>query len=164
MALTRREICVLLPALMATTTALSAEKREGDAPALPSAIYDLKNLKPQGTERHKYIPVFEGNTYAGMHVELHETELAPGGVIHGMYSHVGDELFLVREDLLEVEFNGKRSQVGPGSVAYIASETRYAIRNTSNQWARYFVFLFGPANVPANWKPATHYEPKSQSK
>jgi mannose-6-phosphate isomerase-like protein (cupin superfamily) len=154
MAITRRELCVLMPALMATATSFSAEKPENNNAALPSAIYDLKNLQVEGDKDHRYIPVFQGNTYAGMHVELHETELAAGGLVHGLYSHPGDELFLVREGTLEVEFNGKRSQVGPGSVAYVASNTVYAIRNTSNQSARYFVFLFGPAHVPIDWKPA----------
>jgi mannose-6-phosphate isomerase-like protein (cupin superfamily) len=154
MAITRRELCVLMPALMATATSFSAEKPENNNATLPSAIYDLENLQVEGDKDHRYIPVFQGNTYAGMHVELHETELAPGGLVHGLYSHPGDELFLVREGMLEVEFNGKRSQVGPGSVAYVASNTVYAIRNTSNQSARYFVFLFGPAHVPIDWKPA----------
>lgn len=148
--LTRREICVLLPALMATAAAPleAAENHDNDGQALPSAIYDLKNLPVEGDKNHQYIPVFQGKTYAGMPVELHETVLAPGGLIHEMYSHVGDELFLVREGILEVEFNGKRSEVGPGSVAYVASNTRYAVRNTSKEWARYFVFLFGPPHVP----------------
>ena len=153
MALTRRKICVLLPALMATATTYSAETEKENIQALPSAVYDLKHLPVEGDKNHQYIPVFQGNTYAGMHVELHETTLAPGGVIHDMYRHAGDELFLVREGILEVEFNGKRSEVGPGSVAYVASNTEYAIRNTSQQWARYFVFLFGPSHVPIDWKP-----------
>lgn len=156
MALTRREICVLLPALMATATASGQPTGNHDTSdhSLPSAIYDLKHLQVEGNKNHKYIPVFAGNTYAGMHVDLHETVLAPGAVVHEIYSHPGDELFLVREGILEVEFNGKRSEVGPGSVAYIASNTEYAVRNTGKQSARYFVFLFGPAHVPSNWKPA----------
>ncbi len=155
MALTRREICILLPALMAAAVpGEAAEHRSADVPALPSAIYDLEKLPVDGDKDHQYIPMFQGNTYAGMHVELHETALAPGGLVHGMIRHVGDELFLVREGILEVEFDGKRAEVGPGSVAYVASNTTYAIRNTSKQWARYFVFLFGPSHVPVDWKPA----------
>jgi mannose-6-phosphate isomerase-like protein (cupin superfamily) len=134
----------------------AAEKHATVAKTLPSAVYNLKDLPVEGDKKHEYIPVFSGNTYAGMHVDLHETVLAAGGLIHGLYSHAGDELFLVREGILEVEFGGKRYEVGPGSVAYVASNTVYAIRNSSNQTARYFIFLFGPANAPANWKPATH--------
>ena len=155
MALTRRELCILLPALIAAASPVEAAANQNSGhPTLPSAIYDLKHLPVEGDKDHEYIPVFQGDTYAGMHVELHETVLAPGGLIHDMYSHIGDELFLVREGILEVEFNGKRSEVGPGSVAYVASKTRYAVRNTGKEWARYFVFLFGPSHVPIDWKPA----------
>lgn len=154
MAITRRKLCALMPVLMASATSFSAERSGNNSHALPSAIYDLEHLPADGDEQHKYIPMFAGNTYAGMHIDLHETELAPGAVVHGMYDHPGDELFLVREGILEVEFNGKRSQVGPGSVAYVASNTVYAVRNTGKQWARYFVFLLGPAHVPSDWKPA----------
>lgn len=34
---------------------------------------------------------------------MHESGVAPGGVVHEIYSHPGDELFLVREGTLEVE-------------------------------------------------------------
>jgi hypothetical protein len=63
----------------------------------------LRRLQIEGDEHHKYIPIFAGNTYAGMHVDLHETVLAPGAVVHEIQSHPGDELFLVREGILEVE-------------------------------------------------------------
>jgi mannose-6-phosphate isomerase-like protein (cupin superfamily) len=156
MSITRREICILLPALMAVAggSVEASKGHDSNGHALPSAIYDLKNLPADGDEAHSFIPVFKGNTYAGMHVDLHETVLAPGATVHGLYSHHGDELFLVREGLLEVEFHGKRSQVGPGSVAYVASDTVYAVRNTSSQPAKYFVFLFGPTGVPVDWKPS----------
>ncbi|HWF65996.1 MAG TPA: cupin domain-containing protein [Acidobacteriaceae bacterium] len=156
MALTRRELCILMPAFMAAATGpgTAAENHDTSDHALPSAIYNLKDLPVQGDKQHEFIPVFKGNTSAGMHVDLHESVLAPGGLVHGLYSHVGDELFLVREGTLEVEFNGKRSEIGPGSVAYVASNTIYAVRNTGKEWARYFVFLFGPSHVPASWRPA----------
>jgi mannose-6-phosphate isomerase-like protein (cupin superfamily) len=156
MSITRREMCILLPALMAAagSSAEASTEHASKGQALPSAIYDLKDLPEDGNKGHRFIPVFQGNTYAGMHVELHETVLAPGTVVHGLYSHRGDELFLVREGLLEVEFHGKRSQVGPGSVAFVASDTVYAVRNTSTQTAKYFVFLFGPKGVPVDWKPS----------
>jgi mannose-6-phosphate isomerase-like protein (cupin superfamily) len=146
MAFTRRELCVLLPALMATATGYSAEKHENNNETLPSTIYDFKHLPVKGDKHHSFFPIFEGNASSGMHVEMHETALAPGAVVHEMIKHPGDELFLVREGTLEVEFNGKRSQVGPGSVAYVASNTEYAIRNTSKEWTRYFVFLLGLAH------------------
>jgi (S)-ureidoglycine aminohydrolase len=139
-------MCILLPALMATATTLEAEGDAGKNETLKSAIYDLKDLKAEKSKDRDYIPVFEGTTSNGQHMTLHESAVGPGGVIHEMYTHSGDEMFLVREGTLEVEMEGKRSQVGPGGVAYVASNTPYAIRNTSKDWTRYFVFLFGPSH------------------
>ncbi|MGC2250941.1 MAG: cupin domain-containing protein [Acidobacteriaceae bacterium] len=152
MALTRRDMCFLLPALMATATTHAAEKEADNNETLKSAIYNLNTLKVEKSKGREYIPVFEGTTSNGQHMTMHESGVAPGGVIHEMYTHPGDERFLVREGTLEVEMEGKRSQVGPGGVAYVASNTPYAVRNTSDQWTRYFVFLFGPSHPPIQWK------------
>jgi mannose-6-phosphate isomerase-like protein (cupin superfamily) len=145
-------MCILLPALMATSTSHAAEGDAGKNGTLKSAIYNLKDLKVEKSKNRDYIPVFEGTTSTGQHMTVHESAVGPGGVIHEMYTHPGDEMFLVREGILEVEMEGKRSQVGPGGIAYVASNTPYAVRNTSNQWARYFVFLFGPSHPPVQWK------------
>ena len=152
MALTRRDMCILLPALMATATSHGAEGDTGKGEALKSAIYNLKDLKVEKSKGREYIPVFEGTSSTGQPMVMHESGVAPGGVVHEMYSHPGDELFLVREGTLEVEMEGKRSQVGPGGVAYVASNTPYAIRNTGQEWTRYFVFLFGPSHPRIQWK------------
>ena len=152
MTMTRRDMCILLPALLATTTSFAAEGDADKNDVLQSAIYEYKDLNVEKSKGREYIPVFEGTTSNGQHMTMHESGVAPGGVVHEMYSHPGDEMFLVREGTLEVEMEGKRSQVGPGGVAYIASNTRYAIRNTSQAWTRYFVFLFGPSHPPIQWK------------
>lgn len=152
MALTRRDICILLPALMATATVHAAEDSTSNNQPLRSTIYDFKDLKVEKSKNREYIPVFEGTTSNGQHMTMHESAVGPGGVVHEMYSHSGDEMFLVREGTLEVEMDGKRSQVGPGSIAYVAANTRYAVRNTSKEWTRYFVFLFGPPHPPIQWK------------
>jgi len=145
-------MCILLPALIATATSHGAEGDTGKGEALKSAIYNLKDLKVEKSKGREYIPVFEGTSSTGQHMVMHESGVAPGGVVHEMYSHPGDELFLVREGTLEVEMEGKRSQVGPGGVAYVASNTPYAIRNTGQEWTRYFVFLFGPSHPRIQWK------------
>lgn len=152
MTITRRDMCILLPALMATATSHAAAGEADKNETLKSAIYNLKDLKPEISEGHQYIPVFEGTTSNGQHMTLHESFLGPGATVHGPYSHPGDEMFLVRDGTLEVEMQGKRSQVGPGGIAYVASNTVYSIRNTSKEWTHYFVFLFGPSHPHIQWK------------
>lgn len=142
MALTRREVCVLLPALAVTATTPHAQGEEKTLKQLPSAVYNFDDLKAVHKDKHDYFHVFDGKTHGGTHIRLHESALGPGAVVHGLSSHAGDEMFMVREGILEVEFDGKRNEVGPGSLAYIASHTPYAIRNTGKEWAKYFVLLF----------------------
>jgi mannose-6-phosphate isomerase-like protein (cupin superfamily) len=145
-------MCILLPALMATASSLAAEGDAGKNEMLKPAIYNLKDLKVEKSKGREYIPVFEGNTSNGQHMTMHESGVAPGGVVHEMYTHTGDEMFLVREGTLEIEMEGKHSQVGPGGVAYVASNTPYAVRNSSKEWTRYFVFLFGPSHPHIQYK------------
>lgn len=155
MAPTRREICALLPALlaMAAVPGEAAEAHPVSSKMLTSSIYNYKDLTAEGDKEHEYLRIFAGKTSSGMFVSLHETELAPDTVVHGLLTnHAGDELFMVREGALEVEIDGKRSQVGPGSVAYVAANTEYAIRNTGKDWARYFVLFFGSSKAPENRK------------
>lgn len=152
MALTRRDMCILLPALMAAATSHAAEGDAGKNEMLKSAIYNLKDLKVEKSKGREYIPVFEGTTSNGQHMTMHESGVAPGGVVHEMYTHTGDEMFLVREGTLEIEMEGKHSQVGPGGVAYVASNTPYAVRNSGREWTRYFVFLFGPSHPHIQYK------------
>ncbi len=137
---------------MATATSHAAEGNAGTNETLKSAIYNLKDLNVEKSKDREYIAVFEGTSSTGQPMVMHESGVAPGGVVHEMYSHPGDELFLVREGTLEVEMEGKRSQVGPGGVAYVAANTMYAVRNTSDKWTRYFVFLFGPSHPHLQWK------------
>lgn len=155
MALTRREICTLLPALMAMAAVPgeAAETHPAIGKTLSSSIYNYKDLVAGGDKDQKFLRIFAGKTSSGMFVSLHETELAPDTVVHGsLTNHAGDELFMVREGTLEVELEGKRSQVGPGSVAYVAANTEYAIRNTGKNWTRYFVLFFGSSKEPENRK------------
>ncbi len=137
--LTRREICGLLPALMATGIGFADVKlTHRDAP-LPSKVYEFSELPVQKACDHASRSVFDGETHAGVPIELHETELAPGAMPHPSHHHLAVEMFLVREGLLEVVLDGKRSRVGAGSVAYIASNAEHSIRNAGTDTARYFV-------------------------
>jgi quercetin dioxygenase-like cupin family protein len=151
MALTRRDLCVLLPALLAASTTGAESKENRSRQLLPSTIYDFAKLHADNNNGESYVAIFEGDTHSGLHIKLHETGLAPGAVAHQPYHHAGDEMFMVRQGTLEVEIEGKRSELQPGSVAYIASNTVYAIRNTSREWTHYFVFLFGAPHPRLFW-------------
>ena len=137
MKFSRRDICLLLPALAATTGYAA------DDAALPSKAYPFGDLPVHANGENKSRPVLAGQTHSGFAVELHETDLAPGGAPHPPHHHVHEEIFLIREGMIEVTIEGKANRVGPGSVVYVASNQEHGVHNPGPAHAQYFVFALG---------------------
>lgn len=146
MEFSRRELCLMLPALLAAVPAAPAA-----AEILPPKVYpfaDLIGHKHGGAETW---PVLNGLTHSGFQIELHETQLEPGARPHPPHHHVHEEIFLIREGNVEVTIAGKSTPIGPGGVAYIASNVEHGIVNSGQSDARYFVIALGsdrPAPQP----------------
>lgn len=133
----RRELCVLLPALLAARA-----KAAGDE-VLPSKVYNFESLPPKTSDGNTFRVILQGVTHEGYHLELHETDLAPGSMPHPPHHHAHEEIFLIREGALAVTIDGQTTNFGPGSVAYIASNQEHGIRNTGSTHAQYFVLELG---------------------
>jgi len=88
-------------------------------------------------------PVLDGDTHAGVHIELHETELPPGGAPHPPHHHVHEEMILIREGTMEVTISGRSAKLGPGTVAYVASNEEHGWHNAGTTRAHYFVLAIG---------------------
>lgn len=136
---TRRNLCLLLPALF---TASGSAATDG---VLPSKAYPFESLPVRGSAR----PVMTGETHGGFRIEVHETDLAPGAMPHPPHRHIHEEMFLIREGAVAVTINGQTSRIGPGSVAYIASNDLHGIRNVGESHAQYFVVALGRDNKAA---------------
>lgn len=133
----RRELCVLLPALLAPRA-----KAAGDE-ALPSKVYNFESLPAKTSDGNTFRAILHGVTHEGYHLELHETDLTPGSMPHPPHHHAHEEIFLIREGTLAVTIDGQTTNFGPGSVAYIASNQEHGIRNTGSTHAQYFVLELG---------------------
>jgi hypothetical protein len=68
----RRELCLVLPALL-----ISKAQGSGAMP-LRSKMYPFESLPPHASGPNEFRPVFEERTHDGFPVALHETNLAPG--------------------------------------------------------------------------------------
>jgi len=134
---TRRELCLLLPALTASA-GLAAPK-----PSLPSKAYRFEELPVRQNGANVSRAILRGETHEGFPIEAHETSLAPGGMPHPPHHHSHEEMFLVREGTIEVTISGKASRLGPGGVAYIASNEEHGIKNVGAAHAQYFVIALG---------------------
>jgi quercetin dioxygenase-like cupin family protein len=133
--MTRRDLTLLSAGLIAAT----AKAQKPSLPTLPSHAYRFEDLELKGNAR----AVFDGLTHSGFHVDLHETELAPGAAPHAAHRHEHEEIVMVREGTLEITIEGKVTIAGPGSVVYAASNDLHGWKNVGATKAHYFVIALG---------------------
>jgi len=137
----RRDFGLLLPALAAAGVATA------QTPALPSKTYAFDDLPVRSNGANKTRPVLDGNTHKGFSVEMHITELSPGLPPHRPHHHAHEEMIMIREGTLEVTIAGRTTKLGPGSVAYVASNEEHGWRNVGTTRAQYFVLALGRENA-----------------
>ena len=137
MKLSRRDCYRLLPALIASA-GFAAQ-----AEVLPSKAARYEDLPVRSSGENSFRSILDGETHEGFPIEVHATELAPGALPHPGHRHRHEEMFLIREGTVEVTIEGKGTQLGPGSVAFIASNEEHAIRNVGSTRAKYFVIALG---------------------
>jgi mannose-6-phosphate isomerase-like protein (cupin superfamily) len=140
MNVSRRELTVLLSALV--TRELPASP-----PVLPSKTYAFGDLQVHANGRNLLRPVLNGATHAGVPIELHMTELAPGEAPHPPHHHVHEEMVILHQGTLEVTIMGRSVTLGPGSVAYVASGEEHGWRNVGTTQAQYYVLALGRADA-----------------
>jgi len=136
---TRRDLALLLPAL----AAIDSNAQET---ALPSKAYKFGDLpvKAGGTDgANKTRAVLKGTLHSGFALEVHETELPPGGLPHAAHRHVHEEMFVVIEGSVDFTVNGATTRLGPGSAGFAASNDLHGIVNSPDARCRYVVFAFG---------------------
>jgi mannose-6-phosphate isomerase-like protein (cupin superfamily) len=133
---TRRDLGLLLPALLAAPTS---------TPALPSRCYEFGELpvKKDSKTHNEARQVFDGYTHTGFPVNLHITTLAPGTMPHAAHHHAHEEAIFIKEGTLEVTIKDKTSRIGPGSVAYVNSNEEHGWKNVGDVPATYFVLALG---------------------
>lgn len=133
----RRGFCLLTPVLFASAT-LPAEESH-----LPSKTYRFQDLPVNASGQNAFRPVLEGLADSGCRIELHETDLAPGGMPHPAHRHQHEEMFLIREGTVEVTLGARKFRLGPGGVAFVASNEEHGIHNAGTTHAQYFVIALG---------------------
>ena len=132
----RRDISLFIPLFMAA-------KGGAQNAALPSKTYSFDQLPVEPNGAGHLRKVLDGETHSGVRIELHETELPPGGAPHPPHHHVKEEMILIREGTMEVTIAGRSARLGPGSVAYVASNEEHGWRNVGSTRAHYFVLAIG---------------------
>ena len=132
----RRELCFLLPALLASKAQVSG------VPLVRSKMYPFESLTAHVSGQNEFRSVFDGETHDGFRVAAHETNLAPGSMPHPPHHHAHEEVFLIRKGEVLVTIGGQSSTLG-ASVALVASNEEHSIRNPGSTPAEYFVLELG---------------------
>jgi mannose-6-phosphate isomerase-like protein (cupin superfamily) len=145
MTMTRREMCLLLPAAMLPVAAVPmAEAGEHDG-SLPSASYSFEKVtaktSPSGVQTRA---IFKGKLATGESIETHATMLPAGAMPHPPHRHAHSEMFFMREGTLELTVNGKTYPLGPGGVGFVRSNEEHGVKNVGTTPANYFVVEVGP--------------------
>jgi len=134
---TRRDLGVLIPALV-SATAVAQDKK-----TLPSKVFEYADLPVRVIGENKQRAVMKGETHSGYPIELHMTELGPGQAPHPPHKHVHEELLMLQTGSLEVTISGQTKQVGAGSIVYVASNELHGWKNPGSGPAQYFVIALG---------------------
>jgi quercetin dioxygenase-like cupin family protein len=132
--ISRRKLSLLLPALA------SAAQQKGK---LPSKAYRLEELSSSANGPARSWNMLNGETHTGLQLEMHETELPAGLAPHAPHRHVHEEILLIRDGQVEISIAGRKTLLGPGSAAYIASNEEHGWRNPGSTPALYFVLAIG---------------------
>jgi quercetin dioxygenase-like cupin family protein len=135
----RRDLRFLLPALAAA----GARAQNGTAAKLPSQGLPFDSLPVKESGGNKSRAIMNGLNHSGFAIEVHETDLAAGAAPHPPHHHVHEEMVIMIEGTIEFTVNGKTSRLGPGSVAYAASNEEHGQRNVGDGIARYVVVALG---------------------
>jgi uncharacterized cupin superfamily protein len=133
---TRRNLATLLPLL----TAVRAESEPSE---LPSKTFPFEQLPVKTSGENQTRAVLDGVTHSGCPIELHITNLPPGGAPHPPHHHVHEEMILVQEGTMEVTIEGKKTRLGPGSVAFVHSNEEHGWKNVGENRAQYYVLAIG---------------------
>ena len=136
MSCSRRDFSLLLPLL---TAAVADAKDE----VLPSRTLKFEDLPVKRNGANVSRQILSGATHSGFHFDIHMTELGPGEAPHPPHRHIREEMIMIHEGTMEVTINDKIARLGPGSVAYVASNDHHGWRNVGLDRARYFVLALG---------------------
>jgi mannose-6-phosphate isomerase-like protein (cupin superfamily) len=143
MAITRREMCALVPALLPLAAQLQAFG-EDSSPASGAFSFDKAPMHVANNNAQVRL-MLRGKLATGEGIEVHQTTLPPGGAPTATtHHHSHSEMWLIREGTIELTVVDKKYRLEPGSVGFVRSNEEHGIRNVGTAPAKYFVVAVGP--------------------
>lgn len=134
MRFSRREVVMMVPALVATE---AIQGQPGST--LPGKVYHSTQIPYTGDDKKKGRRFFEGAEHSGFNLEAHETVLGPGTETHPPHSHPHEEIIIVMEGTVQVSVDGRSETAEAGSVIYYEPKRPHSLRNAGTGSCRYYV-------------------------
>lgn len=142
MSIDRREMCFLLPALLPIASSLGFAQET----SLPSGAFPFEKAPLHIANNNAQIRLLMRDKLAtGEALEVHETTLPPGGAPTATtHHHPHSEMWLIREETIELTVVGNKFRLDPGAMGFVRSNEEHGIRNVGAIPALYFVVAVGP--------------------
>ena len=119
--------------------AATPDKARGTG-AGPSFTRNWNELEKKTTDKGFRREVFDRPTAMCADFEMHVTTLQAGVDSHAPHTHAQEEIILMLRGKAEMEIDGKRHPITPGSLSYVATQMPHALHNIGSGEAEYFAF------------------------
>lgn len=143
----RRDVVLALPALALLGSVLAKAESKASPSSSSSLVhsqtFSFDQLPVKSGPNGSSHAVLRGTLPTGETIEMHETTLLPGKMPHPPHRHIHSEFMLIREGTVEFTAEGKSAQIGPGGIAYAASNELHGLKNVGAVPANYFVIAIG---------------------
>jgi mannose-6-phosphate isomerase-like protein (cupin superfamily) len=145
--ITRRDLCVGLSAVAATTGVLKAQTHvatAGTGTLSQSRVYAVEQMPVRKMANGgESCDVLRGRLTSGEVIGVHESTQPAGMKPNSPHTIQHTEVMVVIEGTLAFEHDGKSEKVGPGGVILVASGTLHTVRNVGDEPAKYCVVQVG---------------------
>jgi XRE family transcriptional regulator, regulator of sulfur utilization len=136
-------VCAAAVTLMGNAHAATAQKPLG------SSVFPVDSARSRKTsEASSQRSIVDTVTATLSKLEMHETTVPAGGAPHAPHRHVDEEMIVVRSGTIETLMGTEKRTIGPGGVAFFASNQLHGLRNPGTTPATYFVIRIYPHDLP----------------
>jgi XRE family transcriptional regulator, regulator of sulfur utilization len=115
---------------------------------LPSRVVDWNSMQTTATRTGERRLVFDAPTDTLDKLHLHITTLNPGENTGPLHRHPQEEMVIVKEGTIEVNIDGRKQVVGPGSVIYFSVNENENMTNVGKTPATYHVIQWFTPRTP----------------
>lgn len=105
-----------------------------------SFTLDWNEVEKKKSDKGWHRQFYDRPTTMANKFEMHVTTLNAGISSHPPHTHAEEEIVILLKGSASMEIDGKKSDVLPGGLIYLASGVSHAITNTGKQECEYFAF------------------------